>query len=197
MRVWTRQPWNVWLYLKKHGIFYADESKSRFLYWNGKLMEKRFLDAYRWMDQQIKERISLPPKGVTTPIWCWYTQEEPGEINRTIEFPNQVWLELEIPKERILLSSFDLWHCVLGNFPIYEETEDYDEKYVNDIDKLPEAEQRQLIEQSWEKIFDVKDDDKWLQGCMWELKYDDVVKVIHHHDNHRLKIFTPKKKKFN
>lgn len=31
--------------LKKHGIFYADESKSRFLYWNGKLMEKRFLDA--------------------------------------------------------------------------------------------------------------------------------------------------------
>ena len=74
------------------------------------------------------------------------------------------------------------------------------EKYskVDDrIEALPELENQKIIEQSWQHIFDVKKDGQWIQGCIWQINYDDVIKVYHHYDNHQLKIFTPKRKIFD
>lgn len=34
MKIWTIQPWNVWLYLKKHGIYIAKENLSQLIYPN-------------------------------------------------------------------------------------------------------------------------------------------------------------------
>ena len=32
MKVWTIQPWSVWLQLKKNGVYYANENLSQLLH---------------------------------------------------------------------------------------------------------------------------------------------------------------------
>ena len=72
MKVWTIQPRSVWLQLKKNSVYYANENLSQLLHPRGHLLEDEFTKAYRWMAEQMQEKISLPPKSVTVPIWCWY-----------------------------------------------------------------------------------------------------------------------------
>lgn len=68
MKVWTIQPWSVWLQLKKNGVYYANENLSQLLHPRDHLLEDEFTKAYRWMAEQMQEKISLPPKNVTVPI---------------------------------------------------------------------------------------------------------------------------------
>ena len=86
----------------------------------------------------------------------------------------------------------------MGNFlpPNEMDFREYS-KEDDRINALPEPKKHQIIEQSWQHIFDVKKDGQWIQGCIWQINYDDVIKVYHHYDNHQLKIFTPKRKIFD
>lgn len=68
MKVWTIQPWSVWLQLKKNGVYYTNENLSQLLHPRDHLLEDEFTKAYRWMAEQMQEKISLPPKSVTVPI---------------------------------------------------------------------------------------------------------------------------------
>ena len=86
----------------------------------------------------------------------------------------------------------------MGNFSPPNEMDFREYSKEDDrINALPEPKKHQIIEQSWQQIFGGKDNDQWIQGCIWEINYHDVVKVDHHHDNHRLKVFTPKRKIFD
>lgn len=70
MKVWTIQPWSVWLQIKKNGVYYTNENLSQLLHPRDHLLEDEFTKAYRWMTKQMKEKISLPPENMNTPIWC-------------------------------------------------------------------------------------------------------------------------------
>ena len=65
MKVWTIQPWSVWLQLKKNGVYYANENLSQLLHPRDHLLEDEFTKAYRWMAEQMQEKISLPPKNLS------------------------------------------------------------------------------------------------------------------------------------
>ena len=188
----------MWLQIKKNGVYYTNENLSQLLHPRDHLLEDEFTKAYCWMAEQMQERISLPPKSVTVPIWCWYAQDKHVAPHNRY-YSNQACIELELPANKILLSDFDLWHVVLMDGFVLPDDMD-SEKYskVDDrIEALPELEKRKIIEQSWQHIFDIKKDGQWIQGCIWQINYDDVIKVYHHHDNHQLKIFTPKRKIFD
>ena len=56
MKLWTVQPWSVWLYLKKHGTFFANENLSRSIYTKGHKLDTDFLNAYHWMAKQMAKK---------------------------------------------------------------------------------------------------------------------------------------------
>ena len=109
------------------------------------------------MAEQMQEKISLPPKSVTVPIWCWYAQDKHVAPHNRY-YSNQACIELELPANKILLSDFDLWHVVLMNGFVPPDDMDF-EKYSREDDRiegLPELENQNIIEESWQHIFDVK-----------------------------------------
>ena len=157
MKVWTIQPWSVWLQLKKNGVYYANENLSQLLHPRDHLLEDEFTKAYRWMTKQMKEKISLPPENMNTPIWCWYAQDD-HIVPKNRYYSNQACIELELPANKILLSDFDLWHVVLMDGFVPPDDMDF-EKYSREDDRiegLPELEKQKIIEESWQHIFDVK-----------------------------------------
>ncbi|OCX09030.1 hypothetical protein BEV10_10445 [Lactobacillus crispatus] len=58
--------------IKKNGVYYTNENLSQLLHPRDHLLEDEFTKSYFWMAEQMQEKISLPPKSVTVPIWCWY-----------------------------------------------------------------------------------------------------------------------------
>ena len=63
-----------------------------------------------------------------------------------------------MPANKILLSDFDLWHVVLMDGFVPPDDMDF-EKYSREDDRiegLPELENQNIIEESWQHIFDVK-----------------------------------------
>lgn len=42
MKVWTIQPWSVWLQIKKNGVYYANENLSQLLHPRDHLLEDEF-----------------------------------------------------------------------------------------------------------------------------------------------------------
>ena len=52
----------------KSCVYYANENLSQLLHPRDHLLEDEFTKAYRWMTKQMKEKISLPPENMNTPI---------------------------------------------------------------------------------------------------------------------------------
>ena len=82
------------------------------------------------------------------PIWSWIRKPDlrcggllnPGEKG--------VLLEVCIPEERVLLSCFEHWHCVLNNAPVTDDE--------NEWKSMEEGDCFLTKEQSWERIFEIR-----------------------------------------
>jgi hypothetical protein len=98
------------------------------------------------------------------PIWAYAWKPDLRYRRSEYKFKT-VYLILDVPDERVLLSCYDGWHAVMNNSYL-SITEKEDEKMQN-------ATQRQK-ERSWERIFDLdlKYDPDWmgekryLQACI-------------------------------
>ena len=142
----------------------------------------------------MQEKISLPPENMNTPIWCWYAQDD-HIVPKNRYYSNQACIELELPANKILLSDFYLWHVVLMDGFVPPDDMDFEKWWQNwGSSRTWKAKDNRKILATY---FWCKKDGQWIQGCIWQINYDDVIKVYHHHDNHQLKIFTPKRKIFD
>jgi hypothetical protein len=145
------------------------------------LFEGLFIESYRWMAEQMTKRIGAPPANVEFPVWAWYQWE--GKRKRLDMRTHGKWgekgtpivlLTVDVPDEKVLLSDFDYWHCILSDIDIifpYSDTACYSEE-----------EKRK----SWENIFDIScsfagEDRTSLstQATVWEIKEEWVKKVEH------------------
>jgi len=65
MTLWTIQTEKAWEHLNERG------------YITGVInyIEQSWLSSYRWIADQMKERIGNPPCNTTFPIWAWYQWE--------------------------------------------------------------------------------------------------------------------------
>ena len=118
---------------------WTEAQKIGFLSGNPEFIDAHFIKSYLWMMKQMNERITVYEGEY--PIWLWPITSRP-DLRRKfwgIRGTPAVLLKIEIPNDRVLLSDFQAWHCVLNGGVL----EDHDGE---DID----------MEKSWERIFDLE-----------------------------------------
>lgn len=130
-------------------------------------------EAYNWMANKLAEKDN-PPIGVKYPRWAWYKFNGKPIKNVWKEFAecmvsdNDVVLELSIPTERCLLSSYGMWHCPLnGSYcPLSFDEEDYIAYHS-----------KEDIVKSWDNCLVIMPQDT-VQVVFWEILSDDVKRVV-------------------
>ncbi|MBU5425990.1 DUF3841 domain-containing protein [Tissierella pigra] len=189
MRIWTIQSIDVWNKLKEEKIVTCDEKLAFYL----KDENYSFLEQYNWIRDKMINRIGHSSyKSNIYPIWGWYLykgQHKKPDLRHSAHGPlgeQMTCIELEIPNEKVLLSDFELWHYVLNNGYIGNSTNEEElDSECEWLDSLPKEKRRNLIEESWDKIFNIKEllnngiysSGEYIQGTFWELRFDEVKKV--------------------
>lgn len=186
MKIWSIQSDEAWESLKHNGRLcaYAHHQASQ------------WPEAYRWMTDQMHERIGPPPKNTMVPLWGWYqwagTERKRPDL-RTLRHHwgpegNYVLLECEINDQHVLLSDFDAWHVILGKgFLGLDESED---THFSHIERMGKKNLQKFgsylnkkIKRSWGRVFDMEalNSDYWgkmeqksIQACFWSLHIDQI-----------------------
>lgn len=166
MKLWTIQDKEIADFLRAGNTYRCDPQE-----WRGQSMGSGFPFAYDYMIEQMGKRGIEQPQGVDFPLWAWHTsygkRQKPDLRQHRYACDDNVLIGLDIDPQRVLLSDFMEWHCVLNNCAyIGPEEEDWEK-----FDNLSEAEARK----TWDNIFVLREyDEVDIQACFWELRPDDV-----------------------
>lgn len=189
MILWTIQKEEAWEQLKGRGYLVGAIDN----------IEKSWISDYRWMADQMKERLGTPPYAKNFPIWAWYQWESLKRIQPDLRAGGHlsknekgVRIEFNCHEDTALLSDFELWHYVL-NYWYLPESEADGESFEAELERqglsffktkpLPHPEYHEKIVRSWDKIFDLDwtepdlaspRDQKSIQATVWQLKIDQV-----------------------
>lgn len=103
--------------------------------------ESKYNDLYNKFTNRMKESLGIDMNRRVIPIWCWVIQKD-LELNIDIinelydrEIPkcnNLVMLELDVPKEFLFISNYDLWSDYLFRI-VFENKLEFS---YEEIDKL-------------------------------------------------------------
>ncbi|EZH75884.1 hypothetical protein ATO12_03580 [Aquimarina atlantica] len=187
IKLWTIQNEIGWNELNENGVLIPKEE----------FVESDFKAGYEWMKSQMSNRIGKPEKRTQFPVWAWYqhfdSNKRKPDLRKSGLLPKgTVGYRIEIEKEQkdILLSDFVLWHWPLSYKDYIADSEveanEFEKKYGNtEYEELSKTE-KNLIEKSWEKIFDMNFDlefytlpfkEKKIQATFWGLRKEDIIKV--------------------
>ena len=165
MRIWTTHSLPFWNRLQEQGVVRCDTDLS--------CWASDFKEAYDWMADQMTRRIGPAPfPEVQYPIWGWrqvgsYKKEYHGSLTDCGgEEDEFVFITADIPDHLVLLSDFDLWHCVLNH------------SYADYIKHRHEPDEEAAIVKSWENIFNLDQRghsirhrrNRSIQATFWELR---------------------------
>ena len=213
--LWTFQDYStIKAKFRSHGRYQASISNSTWI------DDPGFMAAYRWMiwqmDQHGVERpnsIVLDPN-LITPIWAWVKwTDDSSDGSRESGIPklkpdrnNQLFqlfygdehdlVHLRVPVERVLMSDFDLFHCILN---AYEQVLWQSKSHDSDI-QIPlipfqeiwsqtpvevysQTDEIMLPDLIWDNFIVPVNESKsfdetpFIQAVLWELLPEDVVEV--------------------
>lgn len=185
-----------------------EESKIHELSSSGRIIctkndhSKEWENEYQWMANQMEKRIGKPDVKNQYPIWAWYQYKDKenkrADLRKSGHLPKGTkGIRIEFKKDinEVLLSDFVLWHYPLSykTFIASDEKEliKFEGKLKQlELDKvnfseLP-TEIRNEIIGSWDKIFDLKFEEKYytnkidkkmIQACCWEIREEEIVKI--------------------
>lgn len=172
LTLWTIQPLAAVRHLEKHGKLQGDGRR---------ISLTRHRAAFRWMIRQMELRVGPSQSRSNYPIWAWKAwagQEAPRpDLRSRAHLPSGTRgarIEISVLQERVLLSDFDRWHAVLASLYLADDERD---------EELCECVDRQAIEQSWERIFELDRGDplyhgpvvkRRIQATLWSIKIEDV-----------------------
>jgi len=146
---------------------------------------KEWEKEYRWMANEMKNKIGLPKNKNQYPIWAWYQYHD--SRHRRIEF--------EKPSNEVLLSDFILWHTPLSYKSYIGKNEEDHEQFEKKLRELKIENVtflnlpnriRSEIEKSWQRVFDMnfgdgdyadKKDEKMIQACCWQINENEIRKI--------------------
>lgn len=169
LTLWTFQTPELFRKINEEGVGYCD-FLSEFAKETPEIER-----AYEWMCDQMRKRIASPENdNAKYPLWAWRyfdgsKNPKPRKCLKNMDSnkESQVFMELRIPKSRVLLSDFMFWNLPLLGGPVEE---DCVEQSANEI---------------WEKIFDEnfmdpywvngKWEDRAIQATLWCIFPDDIV----------------------
>lgn len=191
MKLWTIQDERGWNELQSKGILIAKEE----------FVDPDFKQGYDWLKLQMHARIDYSSIKSQYPIWAWYqstnAKKRRPDLRAACYLPKgTIGYRIEIEKDPkdVLLSDFELWHVPMFYKYFIADSESEFLKFEQELIKeygtesylkLPEHIQ-QKIEQSWEKIFDMKYDvayfarpfkEKQIQATFWELNVNEIIKI--------------------
>lgn len=174
MILYTIQPENLYEKLLKEKVIVN----------NGEFLSdfgKDFSGQYKWMAEQMMwrgiEKNFASGLASKYPFWAWYkysskkNKPDLRHAGHALRGTNCVCMELELEEDSVLLSNFDLWHCVLNDMPVFAEDE-WDDSYAA-YKKLSSEKQAEIKNKSWEKIF-TDFSDSPVQATFWTLRLEDV-----------------------
>ncbi len=179
--LWTIQDTAAWDLAQQRGELRGD----------GRYADPLFRPAYRWLMQQMVERIP-DYDGRRYPVWAWF-KPKPDLRSRGHLLPGQpgVRVEFAASEDQFLVSDFDSWHSVLfGGDYIGTSEEDEDAFYKAHKQARAdgvglEALQTKMTD-SWQRIFDLDflaqypdwlGEATHLQATLGKVSLDQVVKV--------------------
>ena len=210
--LWTFQDYNaIARSLEDHGKYQASISDSTWI------DDPGFMAAYRWMIWQIDQHGVKRPESITvedpnliTPIWAWAKWTDDSSVDEESGIPklkpdrnNQLFygnehdlVHLRVPVERVLMSDFDLFHCVLN---AYEQALWQSKSHDSDVqvpltpfeeiwsqtpvEGYSQTDEIMLPDLIWDNfIVSVNesksfDETPFIQAVLWELLPEDVIEV--------------------
>lgn len=185
MILWTVQPEEVYKVLQETGRFVCDINKSENATNSDGSLDANFVKAYKWLSWKLEKKCAKP-EGVKFPIWAWYEFDGRNEMPNLGDYyyessVNQdlVMIEVEIPDEQIVLSCEFDWTVYCLNDAYYNDGNDYHWDEINKwYESLSSEEKEREKLKSWEKVL-VVDGKKWVQAIFWELRREQIRKVVH------------------
>ncbi|WP_162891205.1 DUF3841 domain-containing protein [Aeromicrobium sp. A1-2] len=157
-----------------------------------------FAESYSWMHEQMARRLPTTGEGI---IWSWAQIRRRDLTPDCPEARGEVLLSVDLPRDRVLLSHFGDWHCVLNRMIHVEgRPGEDDDAYDRRVDPIYDAffdrreaaglthepvkvwpdDLRQQAESSWTAIFDQS---SWpprdaIQATVHEIRAEDVVRAV-------------------
>lgn len=130
---WTIQTMNKWEDVEKVGYLMGD---IQFIW-------EEFVEPYKWMMAQMKNR--LPNYAGEYPTWLWTERPDLRRSGHLGKGEQGVLIKVEIDEEDVLLSEFQAWHMVLNHGYM---------RLNGDVDEQDYSEEE--IRKSWELIFELE-----------------------------------------
>ncbi len=203
MILWTIQDIAVWGQLEETGQYTTPAERIEFPEGEDSAFHHANY-AYRWLANQMRDRIGPPPEGVEYPVWAWYKQQGQPDgkpdmrQSHYIKGKPCVRMKLDVPDWEVLLTDFDNWHHALNYWyssTTEEDSNEFDAWYESlgvafqDIGnwnlQSPELDLvRAKVEASWERMLGVQpEDERWsfpwekrsIQATFWVLKREHVL----------------------
>jgi hypothetical protein len=184
IKLWTRQHQNILKPLEEFGVYYV---KKEYLLEKFDTISDYYLSIYNWYIERA-ERIVPRPKDAEYPVWLSTSDEmmlQPTE--------NNVILELEVPRDKVVLTDSEKWGYV-SNFwylPIDKEDEI---RFNKELKKLGIGDESELymghkgnfyphlrnkIIRSWERFFEENIEITPItQATLWEIRKEWIVNII-------------------
>ena len=104
-----------------------------------------FHPPYRWMHEQMAQRI--PDFSGDYPIWAWFKRPSSKPKPRKYRGTNDRFrISALVPRKRILISDYELWHMPLNRGPICVTEAEYD--------SWPHGKDTKEIEATWPRVFE-------------------------------------------
>lgn len=183
--LWTIQGLDAWETLSRTGRLRAE----------GRRVDPAWKPAFRWMAEQMTQRIGPPPSRARYPLWAWYrwrsTVRAMPDLRARGHLPSGmhgVRIRFSVDPARVLLSDFDAWHAVLNRWYLPASPDDeleFERRAVTRGRRAAEQ-ARTRIERSWARIFDLErnvlgwgedPDALAIQATLWELQLEQVEEV--------------------
>lgn len=138
MKFWSVQSIDILDYIREHGVLQGVSEFSK---------EMDMDTAYSYMKSKYVEYTNYSFKEGEELVWLWtkkpqIVKDEDGYVYDK----DHVLLEIEIDRNLVLLSDYDIWHFVLNDFAIEEYSESEEEIEYSEEEKI----------KSWEKVFNLK-----------------------------------------
>jgi hypothetical protein len=161
MRLYSIQARAAWAAAQQRGYLTGDHAFQNFDDWPG------FARGYAYMKNQMAAR--LPAVSGDYPVWAWLADPRlsgPVAGNQYGTHPDgYVLLTIEVPDDRVLLSSLDAYHAVLNNW--YLSLTEAEDEAVHASNREPTDAEKQA---SWARMFDLHPTDA--DEIAWRGAYD-------------------------
>jgi hypothetical protein len=183
IELWTRMNRKFYEQLLRNGVIRGSEDHV----W------AEFVEPYKWMIEQMKQRI--PGFAGGYPIWAWTRRKDAEWSGRPRKAHDRVLVRWRAPRDQVLLSDFFTWHAVLGGRLLARNEAEYDawheeleqrglDRFGRHLDDYP-PDIRERLEASWQLVFDGWDqiDGQWhgkhvrVQAVIPELRMNQVIAI--------------------